>query len=125
MLKFFNKKQARRACFYLWNIPYYATLDSHVATFVAPLNDIRKNAIRVWVSHRIVIARNEVTWQSSRRRTHQASDIAQLWQEFLSLFELIACIGCLVKSNKASVAVDNEHVRCLCHSDDFCDYHFT
>ena len=53
-------------------------------------------------------------------RTHQASDIAELRYEILSLLELIACIGCLVKSNKASVAVDNELVSCRCHSDNFC-----
>ena len=47
----------------------FATLDSHVATYVAPRNDIRENEIRVWVSHHIVIARNEVTWQS-RRKPH-------------------------------------------------------
>ena len=33
-------------------------------------------------------------------RTHQASDIARLWQEFLSLLELIACIGCAVVEQK-------------------------
>ena len=38
-------------------------------------------------------------------RPHQASDIAKLWQEVLSVLELIACIGCAVsKSNKSSVA---------------------
>ena len=57
-------------------------------------------------------------------RAHQASDIAKLWQEFLSLHELIARIGCAVsKSNKSSVA---EAMRtpacCRCHSDDFCSH---
>ena len=75
-------------------IPYFAALDSHVATFVAPRNDIRRNVNRVWVSHHIVIASK--AWQSSRRRTHQASDIAKLWQEVLSVHELIAYIGCAV-----------------------------
>ena len=31
-----------------------------------------------------------------RRRIYQASDIAKLWLEFLSVLELIACIGCAV-----------------------------
>ena len=35
---------------------FFATLDSHVATYVAPRKDIRENEIRVWVSHHIVIA---------------------------------------------------------------------
>ena len=65
-----------------------------------------------------------MTWQSRRSRTHQASDIAKLWQEFLSVLKLIARIGCLVKSNKASVAVDNELVSCLCHSADFCSVQY-
>ena len=29
-------------------------------------------------------------------RINQASDIAKLWREYLSLLELIACIGCAV-----------------------------
>ena len=34
--------------------------------------------------------------QAHAVRTHQASDIAKLWQELLSVPKLIACIGCAV-----------------------------
>ena len=45
--------------------------------------------------------------QAHEGRTHQASDIAKLWQEFLSLPKLIACIGCAVESGKPSVVYGN------------------
>ena len=44
-------------------------------------------------------------------RTHQASDIAELWQEFLSLLELIACIGCAVVVARTNAVYDN---KCFC-----------
>ena len=48
-----------------------------------------------------------------QRRKYQASDIAKLRLEFLSLFELIACIGCAEQSNKPSVALGNTHTCVL------------
>ncbi len=54
--------------------------------------------------------RENITFDVSR--THQASDIAKLWQEFLSLQELIACIGCAVVKQKSNVALGNTH-KCV------------
>ena len=50
-------------------------------------------------------------------RTHQASDIAKLWQEFLSLLELIACIGCAVVVARTNAVYDDKQVCCH-HRDD-------
>ena len=46
-------------------------------------------------------------------RTHQANDIAELRYEFLSLLELIACIGCAVAEQKPSEALGNTHTCVL------------
>ncbi len=72
---------------------------------------------------------NIATWQSSRRRTHQASDIAKLWIKFLSnshqtdnlaklwkdylfLLELIAKIGCAVVVARTNAVYGNKCVCC-------------
>ena len=44
-----------------------------------------------------------------QRRKYQASDIAKLRLEFLSLLELIVCIGCAVAEQKPSKALGNSH----------------
>ena len=48
-----------------------------------------------------------------QRRKYQASDIAKLRLEFLSLLELIACIGCAVAEQKPSEALGNTHTCVL------------
>ena len=48
-----------------------------------------------------------------QRRKYQASDIAKLRLEFLSLLELIACIGCAEQSNKPSEVLGNAHTCVL------------
>ena len=43
------------------------------------------------------------------RRTHQADNLAKLWQEFLFLLELIAKIFCAVVIAKTSEVSGNRH----------------
>ena len=47
------------------------------------------------------------TTASARSAPHQASDIAKLWHERLSVPKLIAYIGCAVESGKPSVVYGN------------------
>ena len=42
-------------------------------------------------------------------RTHQADNLAKLWQEFLSLLELIAKIFCAVVIARTSAVNGNRH----------------
>ena len=55
-------------------------------------------------------------------RTHQATDIAELRYDVLSLLELIACIGCAVSKAKtyAWLLAIRTLACCHCHSDGFC-----
>ena len=76
--------------------PHFAPLDCHVATFVAPRNDKRK----IW---NIPLA--------CRARQHQADNLAKLWQEILSLLELIAKIFCAVVIVRTSEALGNTQPR--------------
>ena len=46
-----------------------------------------------------------------RRHTHQADNLAKLWQEFLSLLELIAKIFCAVEIARTSEALGNTPLR--------------
>ena len=44
-----------------------------------------------------------------QRRAHQADNLAELWQEFLSLLELIAKIFCAVEIVRTSAVDGNRH----------------
>ena len=44
-------------------------------------------------------------------RQHQADNLAKLWQEFLSLLELIAKIFCAVEIARTSEALGNAQSR--------------
>ena len=46
-----------------------------------------------------------------QRRTHQADNLAKLWQEFLFLLELIAKILCAVEIARTSEALGNTQTR--------------
>ena len=43
------------------------------------------------------------------RRTHQADNLAKLWQEFLSMLKLIAKIFCAVEIARTSAVNGNRH----------------
>ena len=92
-----NAEESRRK-------PHFAPLDCHVATFVAPRNDKRK----IW---NIPLA--------CRARQHQADNLAKLWQEILSLLELIAKIFCAVVIVRTSEALGNTQPRVVVASAPF------
>ena len=61
----------------------------------------QKNAkitIKIYLKTAIIQLQNALAifLNSHAVRINQASDIAKLWREYLSLLELIACIGCAV-----------------------------
>ena len=45
----------------------------------------------------------------AKHAKHQADNLAKLWQEFLSLLELIAKIFCAVEIARTSEVVGNRH----------------